>query len=520
MKALIVESDLMSQCVLARLLGERGHETVCFENAEQAVLAYKKEFYPLVFVAEDLPGMDGIQFCRWLRAQEGGGKSYVMLAYAASVKREVHSILGVGANDFLPKPFDVVAAKLRLDVGERFMGSFFHEQELQDLIERHGQEVEAMHSELSRAGDAMSREQEIRQELEGKLELLRVESEREKADYDRKLKEQAEELCSAADRLQSVTSFRSKVEDDLRKVRQELENQAGKHARQLEEVRSELLGEKERLKGLEIKHRAELEEARTKLREAGQAIAKANERRQAVEADARRAADNFAREREELQRRQADLVEELRALRVEGAGKVGNGSGEEIDRLQARCRELEAEIGAMRSDQERQVVASREDLLRLDRELGQSLAARRALDAELLGVRGQVAKQAEEYAASMLGVGRQVEELVGKRAESLEEIQSQQVEIQELRKQVLQVSFEKSELEQELQKAWSDLEAGVSGGGAAVNLELSEARQALEERSARCEELERQLQTERLRVQDRLKRFAATLDAVSQANGD
>ncbi|MFM1944150.1 MAG: hypothetical protein RI897_3132 [Verrucomicrobiota bacterium] len=515
MKALIVESDLMSQCVLARLLGERGHETVCFENAEQAILAYKKEFYPLVFVAEDLPGMDGIQFCRWLRAQEGGGKSYVMLAYAASVKREVHSILGVGANDFLPKPFDVVAAKLRLDVGERFMGAFFHEQELEELMQRHGQEMDAMHGELSRAGDAVIREQEARQELERKLEALRVEAEQEKADYDRKLKEQAEELCSAADRLQSVTSFRSKVEDDLRKVRQELESQAGKHARQLEGVRSELGLERDRLREAESKYRAELEEARVKLREVGQAMAKANERRQVVESEARRAAESFAGEREELQRRQADLVEELRVLKREGAsgGAVGV---EEHEKVLAKCVELEAGVGAMREEFERKAAASREELLRLDRELGQSLGARRALDAELLEVRGQVARQAEEYAASMLGVGRQVEELVRKRAESLEEVQSQQIELQELRKQVLQVSFEKSELEQELQKAWTELEGGKRVEGEVADVELSEVRQALEERSARCVELERQLQTERLRVQDRLRRFAATLETVEQ----
>ncbi|PYM11733.1 MAG: response regulator, partial [Verrucomicrobia bacterium] len=43
MKTLIVEDDMMSQCVLAKVLTERGHEVVSYENAEQAILAYQKQ---------------------------------------------------------------------------------------------------------------------------------------------------------------------------------------------------------------------------------------------------------------------------------------------------------------------------------------------------------------------------------------------------------------------------------------------------------------------------------------------
>ena len=64
MKALVIEHDLISQCLLAKLLGERGLEVVTFANAEQAILAYQKEFYPLAFVDADLPGMNGLEFCR------------------------------------------------------------------------------------------------------------------------------------------------------------------------------------------------------------------------------------------------------------------------------------------------------------------------------------------------------------------------------------------------------------------------------------------------------------------------
>src|SRR2546430_17642937 len=80
MKTLIVEGDMKSQCLLAKVLAERGHEVVSYDNAEQAILAYQKEFYPLLFADVCLPGMDGLHFCKWVRAQPNGGRVFIMLA--------------------------------------------------------------------------------------------------------------------------------------------------------------------------------------------------------------------------------------------------------------------------------------------------------------------------------------------------------------------------------------------------------------------------------------------------------
>ena len=109
MKTLIVEDDMMSQCLLAKILAERGHEVVSYDNAEQAILAYQKEFYPLLFVDVDLPGMDGLHFCKWVRAQPNGDKVFIMVATSSGQPEDLGEVLTVGANDFLPKPYDVGA---------------------------------------------------------------------------------------------------------------------------------------------------------------------------------------------------------------------------------------------------------------------------------------------------------------------------------------------------------------------------------------------------------------------------
>src|SRR2546426_111050 len=125
MKTLIVEDDMMSQCVLAKVLTERGHEVVSYENAEQAILAYQKQFYPLVFVDVGLPGMDGLQFCKWVRAQPNGGKVFMMVATSPGQPGDMGEVLAVGANDFLPKPYEVGALKVRLSIAEKQMKEFF-----------------------------------------------------------------------------------------------------------------------------------------------------------------------------------------------------------------------------------------------------------------------------------------------------------------------------------------------------------------------------------------------------------
>src|SRR6266702_4791738 len=131
MKTLIVEDDLMSQCLLAQVLTERGHEVVTYENAEQAILAYQKQFFPLLFVDVGLPGMNGLQFCKWVRSQSAGERAFIMVATSSGEPADLSEVLAAGANDFLVKPYDVGALNVRLSIAEGQMKAFFEHKELE-----------------------------------------------------------------------------------------------------------------------------------------------------------------------------------------------------------------------------------------------------------------------------------------------------------------------------------------------------------------------------------------------------
>jgi len=136
MKTLIVEDDIMSQCLLAQVLTERGHEVVTYENAEQAILAYQKQFFPLVFVDVGLPGMDGLQFCKWVRSQSQGDRAFIMVATSPGEPMDLSEVLAVGANDFLCKPYEIGVLNVRLSIAEGQMKEFFERKELERSLRK------------------------------------------------------------------------------------------------------------------------------------------------------------------------------------------------------------------------------------------------------------------------------------------------------------------------------------------------------------------------------------------------
>jgi DNA-binding response OmpR family regulator len=60
--------------------------------------------YDVVVLDRDLPGVHGDEVCRWI-ATSGAGSRVLMLTAASTIRDRVEG-LGLGADDYLPKPFD------------------------------------------------------------------------------------------------------------------------------------------------------------------------------------------------------------------------------------------------------------------------------------------------------------------------------------------------------------------------------------------------------------------------------
>jgi DNA-binding response OmpR family regulator len=524
MKTLIVESDLMSQCVLAKLLTERGHEVVCFENAEQAILAYEKEPHPLVFVNADLPGMDGLQLCRWLRAQPAGDEIYLILACSPRQPSDLNQVLTVGASDFLLKPFDLASLKLRLTVAEQHMASFFRERELRAQLSRHDQQSDGLQGELERVREALEKEAGARLELEEETERLRNEVNKVQAAFDERLREQALDLCSAADELQSATAFRSRIEDDLRKVQQELQLQSARHVQESAALRAELSEEKARHRGLSERHQKLGEEMQARVRELIALARQADERRQQSEGESQRAAAAFARAQAEWEERRQELVAQVCSLREQLESAGTELQGEEREKLMAEMELLRSELTSAREDFAGRMALHTRELLRMDEALQSALEARRRVEAEMVQLREELSAKTKDYVSALVKVGEEMETALAedrRRREELEQgLREQEGQVDELRASVRRGETERRELEEELQKAWEQLEAGAAGSKA-VGLERMEAELEAAQRSL-ADEVQRRQRAEQLlaqaqeRLQAQLRRLAAVIEPVDE----
>ena len=120
-RILAVDDDEAIRNLLGRVLGKDGHDVRCAACAEEA-LALKLDRYDLVLLDVMMPGTDGFELCRAIR---GSVDAPIVFLTARSSEDDAVYGLGLGADDYLRKPFGAaelrakVAAHLRRERRER-----------------------------------------------------------------------------------------------------------------------------------------------------------------------------------------------------------------------------------------------------------------------------------------------------------------------------------------------------------------------------------------------------------------
>lgn len=122
MKVLIAEDDLTSRSILKAILTKWGYEPVVTTDGVSAWEALQRPDAPkLVLLDWNMPGMDGIEVCRRLRAAESTNPPYVILLTGRSEKGDIVRGLSAGANDYVAKPYDHEELQARIAVGQRML---------------------------------------------------------------------------------------------------------------------------------------------------------------------------------------------------------------------------------------------------------------------------------------------------------------------------------------------------------------------------------------------------------------
>lgn len=122
MKVLVVEDNAHTRAGLSEILEREGYRVVVARDGKEALEAFEREAPDFVCLDVMMPGVDGYEVCRRIRARNAA----VPIIFISAKSEEVDKVVGLelGADDFIVKPFGVkeVVARIRA-VTRRFLAA-------------------------------------------------------------------------------------------------------------------------------------------------------------------------------------------------------------------------------------------------------------------------------------------------------------------------------------------------------------------------------------------------------------
>ncbi len=118
---LVVDDLEPARNMLRRLLHREGFEVLTAEDGSRAIEAIASHPIDLVLLDMAMPGMDGLEVLRHVRADHSAADLPVIIQTAYTKREEMIEALEIGANDFVSKPIDfpVLLARIRAQLRVR-----------------------------------------------------------------------------------------------------------------------------------------------------------------------------------------------------------------------------------------------------------------------------------------------------------------------------------------------------------------------------------------------------------------
>jgi len=120
LRVLIAEDDAVSRVILNRAIEKFGHECLTAEDGAEAWDLYQKTPEIDVVISDwMMPGMDGLELCRRVRATETPWYTFFVFLTALGDKEHLLEGMHAGADDYLAKPLDREQLQVRLIAASR-----------------------------------------------------------------------------------------------------------------------------------------------------------------------------------------------------------------------------------------------------------------------------------------------------------------------------------------------------------------------------------------------------------------
>ncbi len=167
MKTLVVDDELVSRKKLQKIMDTLGQCEVA-ENGEVALKIAMSENPPDIILLDIImPGMDGYEACRRLKADKRTSKIPVIFISAQSKQEDETKGLGLGAVDYITKPFSpaIVRARVQTHLELKKQRDY-----LEELVKERTAELTKANAELRREIEERKRAEEEQKRLETQLQ--------------------------------------------------------------------------------------------------------------------------------------------------------------------------------------------------------------------------------------------------------------------------------------------------------------------------------------------------------------
>ena len=118
LKVLVVDDDEMNRRMMRLILTREDHVVEIASDGYEACKAAEVEKFDIILMDLQMPGMDGVETSKRIRALENGSKDTYIVALTASYLPERGSeLFKAGIDNYIAKPFDVEHLRLMLKHG-------------------------------------------------------------------------------------------------------------------------------------------------------------------------------------------------------------------------------------------------------------------------------------------------------------------------------------------------------------------------------------------------------------------
>ncbi len=149
MKILLVEDFEGVRNVVKNSLTFSGYDVATCGDAESALALLQNDNFSLIILDLNLPGMDGFEFCRRIKADKSHGDTYILVMTGRAELADINEAIDAGADDYMIKPFDFDSMTLHLTIAKQKMRLFAERKKMQESLnesnDRFNQLTNAIH---------------------------------------------------------------------------------------------------------------------------------------------------------------------------------------------------------------------------------------------------------------------------------------------------------------------------------------------------------------------------------------